>query len=58
MSKFDEHELLDMDETLREKVKAILQFDIDTTKKWKEKPTDSSAPVNNEPTENTQVLYA
>ena len=58
MSKFNHQELLDMDKTLREQVKAILQFDIHTTKKGKEKPTDNSAPISNEPIENTQILYA
>jgi hypothetical protein len=58
MSKLDQQELLDMDETLREQVKAILQFDIYTTKKWKEKPADNSDPAPNEPIEHNQVLYA
>ncbi len=58
MSKFDQKELLDMDETLREQVKAILQFDIYTTKKWKEKPAEITAPSEKDPIENAQVLYA
>jgi hypothetical protein len=58
MSKFNQQELLDMDETMRKQVKDILQFDIYTTKKWKDKPSERPTPSQNEPIENAQVLYA
>lgn len=58
MSKFDQQELLDMDNTLRKQVKAILELDIYTTKKCKDKPSLAPASSHTEPLENTQVLYA
>jgi hypothetical protein len=58
MSQFNQQELLDMDETLRKRVKDILKFDIYTTKKWKDKPSEIPTTSQNEPIENAQVLYA